>query len=102
MRKWFSCKVCESKDDQIKYLRAQLDWANEQFRLLSSSSQGRLVDMAKDCQDRVMSRSYTEYALGKANEHPSTEAIHRTDEDEYAIEQRRKFKLENDLRALSG
>ena len=99
---WFSCKVCKDKEDQIKYLRTQLDWSNEQFKLLASSSQGRLMDLAKDCHDRVMSRSYTEYTLGQANEHPSTEAIHRTDEDEYAIEQKRKFKLENDLRVLSG
>ena len=95
----FRCSSCVHKQQEIDYLRHEFHTAQTYMATQRKEWDARLESLAKDCMDRVMSRSYTEYAVGEASRNPdSHEPKCRSDEDEWLIEQSRKHGVINEIR----
>ena len=102
LKRLFSCSGCEQSQAEVNYLRAQLSEAQSYLSAQRKEMDARMEGLTKNCMDRVMSKSYTEYALGQANEHPDMTTRPRSDEDEYLIEKNKEFQKSNELRQVEA
>ena len=98
----FKCGVCAAKEKELEYLRDLV--RSLQKNMLDSNNKhiSDLMTVQKDCNDRIMSRSYTEFAVGQATESSPVQAFSRSDEEEWKIEQDRKLQLQRDALSAQG
>lgn len=98
----FSCSTCEHKQAEIAYLRQQVKEAQDKLQEERQACDEKLANLSKDCLDRVMARSYTEYAVGQSTQGPVNAPQPRSDEEEWAIENKRRIQLEREVQQIQA
>lgn len=80
----FRCAACDARETENAFLRSELVSIREES-----------ARVQRECLDRVMARSYTEYAVGRASiEGDPNSVMGRSDEVEWALEQERHREVE--------
>lgn len=100
---FFHCSGCEAREIENAHLRGELIALRQETERVNAEARERIFQMAKDCNDRVMARSYTEYAVGIGTQEPSAPSVSRSDEAEWLIEQKHQREIEREVQeTLSG